>query len=161
MIWFADRLNIRRNAATITGDDYYALSLGPVASHTLDIINNNISNSLTTQYAQTFFNLNGNNINIKEVATDFDSLSQEEMNNLQKSFDTLLSLDSKVISDESHKFPEWVKYKKQLKDSRTRFKINKIDFFDNPPDNIQLKVEENQKLVNFNKEIFLNDPLAE
>src|SRR5258708_22977842 len=38
LIWLSDRLHLRRFGRTITGDTYFALPFGPVASNTRDLL---------------------------------------------------------------------------------------------------------------------------
>src|SRR4051812_40780509 len=41
LVWLADRLHLRNNGRTITGDIYFALENGPVPSATRDILEQN------------------------------------------------------------------------------------------------------------------------
>lgn len=164
MVWLADRINIRRNATTITGDNYYAMPFGPVASYTLDLINNHQIDKDIQQYAREFFDQCDGGVEIKVTASDFEYLSEEEKQNLQKSFDILYPKDSRTISDESHKFPEWSRYEEEReKYAKSSYLIKKEDFFDDPKTSNLLSVDssENKELVALNKELFLSNPLAE
>lgn len=162
MIWLADRINIRRNGMTITGDDYYAMKHGPVASRTLDIINQRrLTDSQIIAYAKHFFDLEDNSVKIKKFSDDFDHLSLAERHSLEKSFFTLLKFSSEDISTKSHQFPEWVKYKEHKKHGDKRMLIDKLDFFENPSEDYFAQGEEDALLVKYNKDAFVCNPLAE
>lgn len=164
MVWFADRINIRKNASTITEDSYCAMKLGPVPSFTLDIINKNSVNvsEFAFEYAKNFFEVTNIliNINTNILSHNFGCLSEEEKSNLNQSFNILFPLESKLISKESHKFPEWKKYEKKLEKTNSSFPINKIDFFDLPVEHVAFNNNEDEETVSLNREIFKDDPLA-
>lgn len=54
LIWLSDRYHLRNHGRTITGDKYFALKNGPVASFTKDIIINKHITEEQSKYSSTF-----------------------------------------------------------------------------------------------------------
>jgi len=132
-LFFADRIHLRKYFSLISLDNYVALKYGPVASNSLDVLNNEIdylSNfrddelkflKYVQQTGQTEWT-------IKEVPNDL--LSNNEMQSIDKSINIFSGM---YLSDISHDYPEWKRYKNffdmRLISSRP---IKMDDFFKNP-----------------------------
>ena len=66
LIWLSDRYHIRKSGRTITGDVYFALPYGPVASCTRDILENNTLSQEELEYKKSYIEVI-NKYNYKSV----------------------------------------------------------------------------------------------
>ncbi|MDR3001622.1 MAG: SocA family protein [Fibromonadaceae bacterium] len=129
MIFFSDRYHLRNFGITATGDDYYAMKLGPVASSTFDMLKGR-SNE---RYLSSIQEIDEYNVEIKQQEEDELSDSfKEAINFALKEFG---DCDWKKISDISHCYPEWKKHESELSGFK-RVQMNEIDFFDDPDDSL-------------------------
>jgi uncharacterized phage-associated protein len=159
LIWLADRYHMRNHGRTITGDQYFALKNGPVASNSLDLIkNNNLSDC----------EINYRDLNIKRQNYDVISLnscnekifSKKEFQVLNIIYKEYSHMTWDEISNFSHIFPEWKIYEDRLKENKNRrFQIDMNMFFDNVDDKTDLFIntsKEIEELKQYHKEFFPN-----
>ena len=132
-LFFADRIHLRKHFSLISLDNYVALKYGPVATSSLDVLNKQ------TDYLSNFSEEELKFLDcvqqtgqleweIKEVPNDL--LSNNEMQSIDKSINIFSGM---CLSDISHDYPEWKRYKNlfdmKLISSRP---IEMDDFFRNP-----------------------------
>jgi uncharacterized phage-associated protein len=148
LIWLADRLHIRRYGRTITGDVYFALPYGPVPSTTRDILEEYGLSDVEKEYSTQF---------IESISRyEFRSLSEANCKVFSKTDLEVLeeiltgygNLNEFELSDLSHEFPEWVRYKSAL-ESKTvsRFEIDLNDFFINKEDSTNSFIDSDENLL--------------
>jgi len=132
-LFFADRIHLRKHFSLISLDNYIALKFGPVASNSLDVLNKQadyLSNfSDDDKKFLDYIQQTGQfEWEIKEVPNDL--LSSNEMQSIDKSISIFSGMK---LSDISHDYPEWKRYKNlfdmKLISSRP---IKMDDFFKNP-----------------------------
>lgn len=124
LLWLSDRLHLNKYGRLILKDRYKALPNGPIASTALNISNHGIPNSIQVDK----FNV----ISKKDFDADFFSKSDIKiMEYVWTKFNTMQSFD---FSDYSHKYPEWLRYEKELNSEFTpnAYDIVIQDFFEFP-----------------------------
>jgi len=118
---------LRNYGITATGDDYYAMKRGPVASATFDLLKGRYE-----KYSSNVQGIDEYNVKIKHQEKDELSKSfKEAMNFSLKEFG---HFDCQTLSVISHCYPEWKKHEKELTRISKSVRMNEIDFFENPAD---------------------------
>jgi len=155
LIWLADRLHLRRFGRTITGDVYFAMPLGPVASTTRDLLEENpnlsdLERDYSTQFIGNFSRFHFHSISKPDLnvfsKTDFECIV--DINN---TFGDLSQFD---LSELSHKFPEWNKYESSLtKGFASRYEMDLDDFFINVNERFHV-FEDDEDELRLSREIF-------
>ncbi|MCC6691552.1 MAG: SocA family protein [Bacteroidia bacterium] len=158
LIWLADRFHLRKYGRTITGDVYFALPFGPIPSTTRDILEQNtILSDVELSYSQDFLAIDDryNFSATKETATKvFSQTDLEVINEVVKNYN---QLDEFILSELSHKSPEWKKYESAFqKGIASRFEINPIDFFLNFDDGKGLFLD-SEEHIEISKKIFMEN----
>jgi len=132
-LFFADRIHIRKHFSLISLDNYVALKYGPVASGSLNILNrqteylNNFSER-ELSYLDNVQQIGKYEWKIKQVPDDL--LSKNETQSIDKSVALFSGME---LSEISHDYPEWKRYKKLFDMKLVSSRPVKIDdFFRNP-----------------------------
>jgi hypothetical protein len=132
LIWLSDRLHLRKFGRTITGDTYFAMKLGPVASNTKDIIEgSSYCSEEELTYSAGFLNRIDNLHYAANTAPFLKVFSKSDTEALEKVYAVYGHLNQFELSELSHLFPEWKKWESQLAKSRTRVPMDFDDFFQN------------------------------
>lgn len=155
LIWLSDRYHLRKFGRTITGDVYFALPFGPVASTTRDILEKNeglsdIEIEYSVIYLQPVDKYNYMSISsfVEKV------LSETDKKALETVYSTYKDHDHFMLSELSHNFPEWEKYKSALdRNIASRFEIDWNDFFQNVDDGKGLFIDTDEFLA-ISRELF-------
>lgn len=150
IIFFSDKLFLRRYWRTITFDDYSALKRWPVASKTLDIIKS------PDEYNEDYIGqyISKDDYNIKLVSDpDLDFLSKKEIETIDEIYSEFGSLDYIQLIEKTHKYEEWKVHEEVVKNGNAR-PMNVEDFFKNSvwQDSI---FEMPQEEIDMAKEIYL------
>lgn len=161
LMWLSDRYHLRRYGRLIINDTYFALKNGAVASATKDIA-----------YGVTFFlESEEESYRSKFLATkgkyDFMSIenpelmvfSKSEIQTLDLIYKNFGNLDQFQLSDLSHLYPEWSKFKNNFDNTQTssRFEMDYQDFFKNPAVGNHELFQESEEFLNQSKEEFFGD----
>ncbi len=134
LIWLADRLHLRRYGRMITNDEYFAMKLGPVASSTYNLIKRESeflpedSFKYSAEYIipTDTYHRNFNSANPVELKV----FSKTDIKVLEEVFEKFSNMTKWQLSDYSHLFDEWMRFKNELEVSPDgRFTINPDDFF--------------------------------
>ncbi|MDR0306100.1 MAG: SocA family protein [Chitinispirillales bacterium] len=131
MIFTADRYHLRHYGLLATGDSYFAMKLGPVASATYDILKKSPYNINSAE--EVYFSA------IKELSENDVLIDPQEEDELSVSFKKALDFalrefgdyDWNTLSNISHCYPEWKKHEENLPG---RMPMDIKDFFDDPAD---------------------------
>lgn len=127
LLWFSDRIHLNRHGRLILKDSYNALPHGPVPSVTMDYSKANIADKITVSGKYDIIAL-----------TEFDEkfFSKSDLDIMNFIWETLGGLTQFKLRDISHKFPEWVRYEKELTDefSPKSYPMVMDDFFLIPND---------------------------
>lgn len=175
LMFFADRLHLRRYGHLFTYDDYKAMKLGPVGSQTKDVISkepfylNNLTQEERELISRNIQRVGDYDIKICTKATD--KLSESGIAALNFSIENFGKFDQFELADLTHDYPEWKKYEEEIIIKKTA-KVKDIlleDMFDNP--NLQTSdflnsligydpFEEDPDFIQFMKESFLHPEIC-
>mgnify|MGYP000977543113 CR=1 FL=1 len=130
LIYFADRYHLRKYGRLITGDVYYAMKYGTVASNIKDILSNNICNEEGKGYIeQCIKKIDDKTYESVKSDIQLKSLSKTDIEALDFVIKKLGSLTSWELSELSHKYPEWKRFENTLSDDNKREPVVIDDFF--------------------------------
>lgn len=135
LVWAADRYHLRKYGRTVSGDDYYALKLGPVASQLKNIADKDKEYlpEAYLEYAEKFIRTSTNKRSITSVNTDTDLLSDSDKEALDFALENFGEYTGFEIAELSHNYPEWKKFKELIDSGQVaRGKISLLDFFKEP-----------------------------
>ncbi len=155
LVWLADRLHLRRYGRTITGDVYFAMSFGPVASTTLDLVKPDpFLSEVEKSYSQEFIGEFTKHHYSLVSSPDLNVFSRTDFDCINEINETFGGLDQFMLSTFSHQFPEWKKYESSLNSSYTsRFEMDLDDFFLNVYEQSHL-FEDSEEDLRLSKDIF-------
>jgi uncharacterized phage-associated protein len=138
LIYFADRYHIRKYGRPVLGDQYWAMKLGPVASHTLNTaeLNPGLEKDCL-QYAKAFISHPKGDIKMLNILSkdkvDLKVFSQSDIEALETAYKEFGDRDQFELAEISHRYPEWLKHKKEIEvDKKRRVKMDYLDFFEDP-----------------------------
>lgn len=163
LIWLSDRLHIRKYGKPITFDKYVAMKNGPVPSSIRDFTQDcsPFLEDVEIQYRDAF---------ITPISKyDLETTNEPELKVLAKTNVKVMDEVYQVfgdkthfeLSDLSHNFPEWHKYKSYFDVNQGgRKNIDMIDFFKNNVKNIDY-FNEDSEIVELSKGIYQEDLLLE
>ena len=138
ILFFADRYHIRNYGIPLLQDNYFAMKLGPVCSKTYDLIKKGLYYDGLNDADRIFIdsNLFCNNDIVSIKDTGMENLSESDFEALNFYVDTFSKFTPYELSDITHEYPEWKKFK-DLFDNQisTSENMNYCDFFDNPSEN--------------------------
>jgi hypothetical protein len=149
LVWMSDRLHLRTYGRTITGDIYFAMPYGPVASTTLDLATENPYLSKEELDYRNQFLLKIDSYHYKSICEPvlkvFSETDREVLYTINKQYGPLGEFD---LSELSHSFPEWNKFESELKAKLGfRFPINQEDFFLNVKDPAKIFIDDEDSLA--------------
>lgn len=145
LIWLSDRYHLRNHGRTITGDKYYALKKGPVASFTKDIIINKHISQEQSEYSTSFVSVNGYSLS-SNSEPNTKVFSQKEVEVINTVYENYKNMSEFEISEFSHNFPEWKQYEEKIKRTGSSYVIDMNLFFENYKDNTNLFVNDKEEL---------------
>lgn len=146
LIWLSDRYHLRNHGRTITGDKYFALKNGPVASFTKDLIKKNQLTIDETIYCDSFFNVN-KFLLFSIAAPNEKVFSQKELEVVNLIYFNYGKMEGYDISNFSHNFPEWKQHEEKLNQKNSSYKIDLNLFFENYQDQTNLFVNSQEELL--------------
>lgn len=159
IIWIADRMHLRKFGRLILNDRYYAMKYGPVASKTKEMAETDttFSDDYEIEYRDKYIKPTSDNYNYSSIAdVDMDLFSETDIETLEISFKKFYQLDEFKLSEYSHLYPEWKKFKDYIESKKgSRFDIDFIDFFNDPEDNENDFFKLDPEHLESSKEIFL------
>lgn len=158
LMWAADRYHIRKYGRPVTGDTYYAMKNGPVASCVLNILDKDKTDKILATPANIVYlskYLSKTSKDKIESAKEVDAqqFSDTDIEALEFAFNNFGDKDS--IVEFTHIYPEWKKHESVVK-SKKRASMNYMDFFENPSkkDIQNDPFELDNELIEFAKEDF-------
>lgn len=135
LIYLADRLHLRKYGRPIVGDKYFAMKYGPVGSQTKNIAELSCVSEEVVSYAKkyikpiTICKENDSLVSIKK--DDLSVFSDTDVECLEIIYKNFSDKDQFELAELTHKYPEWLKHKKDLeKKYKKRVKMDYNDFFD-------------------------------
>ncbi len=137
LVYLSDRYHLRKYGRLITNDFYFAMPLGPVASGTKDILElSPFIGDRDKDYALQFIEPVSTTNYIKSVKdVDLSIFSDSEIETVKYIISKFNSLNSLELSELTHNYPEWKKFKDKLESgNQSRIEMNLEDFFEDPED---------------------------
>lgn len=134
-VFFADRYHMLKNCRTVTGDEYYAMKHGPVASTIKNICNCEVTRLSQEEidYAKEYLAFYKNSVHSKSKYEDcFFSESDKEALNESLNLFRRLKNEKINVAEYSHRFFDWErKYAPFLpQDEDNRIDMDMDEFFD-------------------------------
>lgn len=163
ILFFADRYHLRNYGITLSGDFYYGMKNGPVASSTYDILHHKLPNTVNSAEGQLLNEIETSGeytVYIKPQGDD--ELSQSVKEALDFSLSNFGRFSQFELSDITHEYPEWKKHKDCLVNDVKRFDISFAEMFENPYNPEELKkfhiskdpFEEDEEFLSVMKETY-------
>ena len=124
LMWLSDRLHLNKYGRLILNDRYKALPNGPISSTALNVSQFGIPGSIKVD--KYYVN------SLKEFEADF--FSKSDLKIMDYVWEKFQNMESFEFSEYSHKYPEWLRYEKELKAEHTpnAYDIVIQDFFEFP-----------------------------
>lgn len=136
LIWAADRYHVRKYGRLISGDIYFAMKLGPVASEAKDIAEaDEYLSEPILKYASEYIHPDKTaRTIIAKDGVDDSYFSKSDFEALRFAWDKFGHYDKFHLSEKiTHIYPEWKKYEPLIKSGKvSRETIDIKDFFKNP-----------------------------
>lgn len=157
LLWLADRCHLRLNGRTITGDRYYAMPRGVVptdAKHLLDG-ESTILETPDNYFSQWIEKVNPHKFRAVN-APDVTEFSESDIEILDRVISIYGDYSRHDLSDLSHKYPEWKKYKDMLLDKteKNSFPINMDLMFEDSDDDTSDLFNQPSEVLETTKEIY-------
>ncbi len=131
LIYLADRLHLRKYGRPIVGDMYWAMKLGPVGSLTKKVAELTDMPEDVLAYAKKYIKPADDKkqsfISLKP--TELDLFSKTDLECFEKVYDVFSDKDQFELAELTHKYPEWLKHKRELVSGKKRVRMNYDDFF--------------------------------
>lgn len=148
LLWLCDRFHLRKYGRTISGDNYVAMKLGPVASNTRDILEQStFLSEEESEYSNLFINVvNKYNYSVK-AEPNLKVFSKSDLNTFEEVYNVYGHLTHFELSRLSHLFPEWQKFESALKtNNSSRYDMIFEDFFKNTQNENPLFEDDDENL---------------
>lgn len=130
LIYLADRLHLRKYGRPIIGDEYWAMKLGPVGSHTKRAAELDVPDSFLS-YAQKYIQPTDNKkqsfVSLKLADTNV--FSKTDLECLESVYSAFGDKDQFELAELSHQYPEWKKHEKEINTGKKRVAMSYSDFF--------------------------------
>lgn len=157
LLWLADRCHLRLNGRTITGDRYYAMPRGVVptdAKHLLDG-ESTILETPDNYFSQWIEKVDSHKFRAVNVP-DLTEFSESDIEILDRVISIYGGYSRHNLSDLSHKYPEWKKYKDMLLDKteKNSFPINMDLMFEDSDDDMSDLFNQPSEVLEATKEIY-------
>lgn len=138
LVFFADRYHIRNYGISMIEDNYLAMPFGPVCSNTYALIRKGFYYDFLEADEKRFIdeNLFCNENYVSVLNTGFDRLSKSDMKSLDFALNTFSKYSTFELSEITHAYPEWTKFKSVLESKSSRAEtMSYSDFFSDPEEN--------------------------
>jgi uncharacterized phage-associated protein len=161
LVWAADRYHLRKYGRLVSGDEYYALKYGPVASQIKDIAEEDSFLPETyVKYSKQFIHPDAQKLKISaKQEADKDFLSATDIEALDFAWENFSKYTGFQLAKLSHEYPEWKKFEDLIESGElSRGKISLTDFFDEP--NVSVKDDPfkiDDDILKYAKEIFIQN----
>jgi len=157
IIYFADRLHLRKYGRPIVGDVYWAMKLGPVGSMTKNVADLSDVPEEILSYAKKYIKPIDPKkqvfASIKEE--DLNVFSETDIECLKAAYDKFSDKDQFELAEVTHQYPEWSKHKRQLQAGKKRVRMDYNDFFENPSSDGDDFFAEDRSVLSAAKESFI------
>jgi uncharacterized phage-associated protein len=140
LLFFAERYHVRKYGKFFSGDVFFAMKNGPVASNAYNILKSDDRIELKIKkYRDVKIENTDNNHykTLKQFASrdDYDHLSDSALESLDFALENFGSMDRWRAVEITHNYPEWKRFKDTFeKNANVSKRINIDDFFVAPAD---------------------------
>jgi uncharacterized phage-associated protein len=132
LVFFADRYHLRKFGRPVSECAYYAMTHGPVASEAKHLAEDDDSLPAPARsYARKFLEKKSNHEYASVADVDKAVFSESDMEALTFAWENFGYLSQFQIRDLTHRYPEWKRHERALKDHK-RVKMDYADFFAEP-----------------------------
>lgn len=134
LLWLSDRIHLNRYGRMILNDTYNALPHGPVPSATMDY---------SKASHDDYFTVDGMFITATSEP-DLRYFSQSDIKVMHEVWEKYGKMKSIELRNFTHKFPEWIRYRSQLKDKDlpNSYQMVPTDFFSPPVEKVDYEFDE-------------------
>ncbi len=136
LVYFADRMHLRRFGRTILSGDYFGMYHGPVHSEARDVIEKTQLNDPDEEsYVEERLRRDDDEVVVAENAgfsRDNPAFSDSEVDVMEEVWQVFGRYHQLKLREITHLYPEWKKKGQTLRRDNKRFRMNLLDFFDNP-----------------------------
>lgn len=160
LAWAADRYHVRKYGRLVTGDDYFALKYGPVASQLKNIAEeDSYLPESYIEYSKNFIKPSKDRNTVEAQAdADLDLLSTTDREALDFAIDSFGQYSGFELADYSHKYPEWKRFEKVLDSGEVaRARIDLDDFFKSPSDIENDPFSIDEEILNNSHRVFVEN----
>lgn len=131
LLFFADRYHLRKYGRLISEDTYYALPHGPVASNSLNIINEILINENAGVDREYLKRESVKSFSASSEEYELEYLSDTDKEALSFAVEHFGNMDTWDLRNLTHDYPEWKRYKHTLENELSkREPIVMSDFFE-------------------------------
>ncbi len=133
LIFFADRFHVRKYGRPVTGDEYLAMTYGPVASSVKDIAEmSGFLDSKVARYAKHYIKP-VNKYGFRSIAAvDSDQLSESDIEALDFAWNNFSKFGKYELAEITHAYPEWNRHESAVKHFGN-VRMDYLDFLGDPP----------------------------
>jgi uncharacterized phage-associated protein len=135
LVYFADRFHLRKYGRPVVGDEYLAMTYGPVASGTKDLAEmSDFLGEEEAHYAKRFIQPSESGLAYSSVSElDEKVFSESDKEALQFAWDRFGRVEKYALSQLTHLYPDWKKHEAALKSKVvTRVPMSYRDFLQDP-----------------------------
>jgi len=161
LIWLSDRYHLRNHGRTITGDVYFAMKDGPVASCSYDLLkSDSVSQNLSAEELEyrNIYLVRSKTYSFKVLQIpEISMFSKSEVNTLHLIYKEFGKFDQFELSEMSHSFPEWQSHEKVLAVTKKQksVQIDMMLFFKNVDNKLFSNTpEEIEEMVDYSTTFF-------
>lgn len=140
LVYFADRYHLRKYGRPVVGDEYLAMTYGPVASGTKDLAEmSDFLGEEEAHYARKFIEPSASGLAYSSMAdVDEKVFSESDREALQFAWERFGRVEKYTLSRMTHRYPDWKKHEAALQSNVvTRVPMNYRDFLEDPEGNIE------------------------
>lgn len=151
LLWLIDRYSLRHYARTLSGDQYFAMQLGPVptdAKHLLEGLPTNLKGNQADATQYLTINRTTHKVRSRK-APEMDVFSISDIETMDLILNHYGGMSSNDLSALSHKYPEWLPYKERIENEakKSSYLINTGLFFEPYDDGKGVFNEETEALT--------------
>ncbi|MFA8298653.1 MAG: Panacea domain-containing protein [Hyphomicrobiales bacterium] len=145
LIWLSDRIHLNKFGRMVLQDNYYAMKNGPIPSRAMD---------LSRKSQEDLFEVSEYIITSLVESFDKRFFSKSDLDVMEQVWKDFGEKDGFILSEISHKFPEWTRFKNEIQEKGSRFSVELEDFFKCPDEFIKEYIYDS-KVSEHSKGVFL------
>lgn len=133
LVYFADRYHLRKFGRPVTGDQYWAMQYGPVASGVKDLAELDSLSGPEQHYARNFLARGvGSHDVVSRAPVEETVFSDSDREALAFAWENYGQVSLHHLIQRTHQYPEWTRHEARL-GSESRMPMSYADFLLDPP----------------------------